>query len=202
MIDFSLIKNIEGWCSEEKSNKMYDLIINTKPKTIVEIGVFGGKSLLPQAFALKENGMGIIHGVDSWQKEDCVRGMKSELDINWWSSIDYDKIYDGCVNGIKENNLQEYVKLHRMSSEEYSFMIDYSIDILHIDGNHEEESSCRDVQLYFPKVVSGGYIWLDDINWKQMQRAVTMIEKEYGCKFIDNARSTDLFDTCNLYQKI
>ena len=197
-----VINLLEGWCSEEKSNKLYDLIIKTKPSKLVEIGVFGGKSLLSQAFALKDNNQGIIHGVDSWKVNDCIDGMQNESAINWWNALDYEKIYNGCKSSIENNNLQNYIKLHRMSSEEYSKMIDYEIDILHIDGNHEEESSCKDVELYLPKVKKGGYIWFDDANWHQTQKAINLIENKFECKLIDKARSDDPNNFCNLYIKL
>ena len=65
------INSLEGWCTEDKIVKLYDLIIEVKPYFLVEIGVFGGKSLLSQAFALKENNKGIIHlskllGPNTW----------------------------------------------------------------------------------------------------------------------------------------
>ena len=151
-MDFSKISNLEGWCTLDKSKKLYDLIKKTNPKNVVEIGVFGGKSLLSQAFALKDNNNGIIHGIDSWKYNDCIDGMTDSDAINWWKTLDYEKIYNGCVNAIISNGLENYVNLHRMTSEEYSNFINYEIDILHRDGNHEEESSCKDVGLYLPRV--------------------------------------------------
>lgn len=201
-MNYDLIKNIDGWCSQEKMTKMYNLIIDTNPSCLVEIGVFGGKSLLVQAFGLRENQKGIIHGIDSWNIKDCLSGMKLEEHINWWSNLDYEKIYNGCIRAIEENKMEKYIELHKMTSEEYSKIIDFEIDILHIDGNHEEESSCKDVELYVPKVKHGGYIWFDDIGWKQTEKAVNLLETKYKCKLIDSAMSDDLNNWCNLYQKI
>lgn len=197
----NIINGLEGWCSEDKITKLYDLIIDKKPLNVVEIGVFGGKSLLSQAFALKDNKRGIIHGIDSWRSSDCIEGMTNNDAIYWWKILDYEKIYNGCVNAIITNNLQDYVQLHRMTSEEYSNNINYEIDILHIDGNHEEESSCRDVELYLPKVKKDGYIWFDDANWHQTQKAVNLLENKFNCKLIDKAKSNDPNNFCNLYIK-
>lgn len=198
----NIINSLDGWCSFEKCNKLYNLIIQTRPMHLVEIGVFGGKSLLSQAFALKDNQMGIIHGVDSWAITDCTDGMKDPAAINWWSTLDYEKIYNGCITAINTNNLQNYIQLHKTTSEEYINLIDYEIDILHIDGNHEEEHSCKDVELYLPKVKYGGYIWFDDANWSQTQKAVQLIENKYRCKLIDKAQSDDPNNFCNLYVKL
>lgn len=198
----NIINSLDGWCSPQKCTKLYDLIVKTRPTNLVEIGVFGGKSLLSQAFALKDNNHGIIHGIDSWKANDCINGMQQEAAINWWNNLNYDKIYNGCVNAINANNLQNYICLHKMSSEEYSKLIDFEIDILHIDGNHEEEHSCKDVELYLPKVKSGGYIWFDDANWHQTQKAVGLIENKFKCQLVDKAQSEDPNNYCNLYIKV
>jgi predicted O-methyltransferase YrrM len=200
-MDFSKISNLEGWCTLDKSKKLYDLIKKTNPKNVVEIGVFGGKSLLSQAFALKDNNNGIIHGIDSWKYNDCIDGMTDSDAINWWKTLDYEKIYNGCVNAIISNGLENYVNLHRMTSEEYSNIINYEIDILHIDGNHEEESSCKDVELYLPRVKKGGYVWFDDANWHQTQKAINLLQNKFNCKLIDKAKSDDPNNFCNLYIK-
>jgi hypothetical protein len=60
---------LEGWCSKEKACAFIDLVLQEKPQTCVEIGVFGGKSLLPVAMALKSLGQGIVIGVDPWDKK-------------------------------------------------------------------------------------------------------------------------------------
>jgi len=67
-----------------------------------EIGVFGGKSLLSQAFALKDNNKGIIYGMDSWKACDCIEGMEHEISIKWWTELDYESIYNRCVDEIKK----------------------------------------------------------------------------------------------------
>lgn len=200
---FNILNQLEGWCTLEKCTKLYDLIIKTKPTHLVEIGVFGGRSLLSQAFALKDNNHGTIYGVDSWCVTDCVNGMTQPEAITWWKGLNYEQIYNSCINAINANQLNEHILLKRMTSEQYIHLIDYEIDILHIDGNHEEENSCRDVELYLPKVKSGGYIWFDDANWYQTKKAVDLIENKFACKLIDKAAADDKNNNyCNLYIKV
>ena len=40
MLNFSKINRLEGWCSFEKANAVYDLVIQEKPKDLLEIGAF------------------------------------------------------------------------------------------------------------------------------------------------------------------
>ena len=96
--------------------------------------------------------------------------------------------------------MENYITIYKSKSSDCVDMID-KIDILHIDGNHEEESSYRDVELYVPKVKKGGYIWFDDANWYQTQKALNLIESEFNCKLVDKAKSDDPNNFCNLYIK-
>ncbi|MBI2809024.1 MAG: hypothetical protein HYX68_28910 [Planctomycetes bacterium] len=47
---------LEGWCTPEKAQMLAALIIDALPALCVEIGVHGGKSLIPQAMALRQTG--------------------------------------------------------------------------------------------------------------------------------------------------
>lgn len=200
MINYNNIKKIDGWCSDEKIEKMIDLIIKTKPTNIAEIGVYYGKSLICQALALKENKCGKIYAIDSWNIKDCTEFIEEQSAIKWWNDIDLNLVYESFLNSIKENEVENYVEIFKYKSIDCIDMIDY-IDILHIDGNHEENSSCRDVHLYLPKVKIGGYIWFDDAKWHQTQNAINLIETVYNCKLIDKAYWDDKINYCSLYQK-
>jgi predicted O-methyltransferase YrrM len=43
--------------------------------------------------------------------------------------------------------------------------------LLHIDGNHSEEASTSDVDLFMPLVKPGGVVFMDDLNWDSTKRA-------------------------------
>lgn len=196
-----IITPLEGWLSDEKYNKLYDLIINSHPTNLVEIGVFGGKSFFTQAFALKENGHGKIIGIDPWNVENNIEYVNNPEVINWWSKIDYNLLYTSCQRFINTHNLEQYAELKKVTSHDYITHINFDIDILHIDGNHEEESSCRDVELYLPKIKSGGYVWFDDATWHQTKSAIKLIEDKFGCILKDKARDENPINFCALYQK-
>ena len=71
---YACMRQLEGWCSEQKASILVELVLKTRPEKIVEIGVFGGKSLVPMACALKENGSGKIYGIDPWSSAESVVG--------------------------------------------------------------------------------------------------------------------------------
>lgn len=155
---------IHGWCSAEKSDAMIDLILNTKPKVCVEIGVFAGSSILPTASALKCLGRGKVYAIDPWKTNECLRGMKESAHLEWWSNVNLNDIYLLFIKLLREEKISEYCKVLKMSSKEAVDFVPKTIDILHIDGNHCEEAALFDAQTYIPKVKPGGYIWFDDID--------------------------------------
>ena len=67
---FAYMSQLEGWCSEDKAGILIDLIVKYKPQVIVEVGVWGGKSLVPMANALRANGSGKIYGIDPWDNRE------------------------------------------------------------------------------------------------------------------------------------
>jgi hypothetical protein len=167
---------MEGWCSPEKALAMAELILEVRPKLVVELGVFGGRSLVPQAIALRETGQGVIIGIDPWENEAALEGVNNPADRDWWSTVDLDYIHRHCMEHIWLNELEHYIVIVRARSERCLPALGLDeIDICHIDGNHSELASCRDVADWVPRVRSGGYVWFDDSNWESTQKAVEMM---------------------------
>jgi predicted O-methyltransferase YrrM len=159
---FLAMQELQGWCGEHKASILIDLILASKPQTIVEIGVFGGKSLIPMAFALQANGKGKIYGIDPWSSQESIKGM-DEANSEWWGSLDHDEILIGLLEKIKKFRLQDHVSLTRATSEQAPII--NNIDILHIDGNHSDKHSYLDVTKWVPLVRKGGIIIIGDVSW-------------------------------------
>ena len=54
-----------GWCTPEKAAAMVEIIADDRPRIVVEIGVFAGRSLGVIGMALRENGvMARAYGLD------------------------------------------------------------------------------------------------------------------------------------------
>jgi predicted O-methyltransferase YrrM len=176
----------EGWCTVEHALDLAQLIIDTKPAVVVEIGTFAGGSLIPQAIALKEVGAGKVYGIDPWSKEAALEQMftadpntpPADVEVNrkWWSEVDLDKMLRLCMEGIWRFDLESYATVIRARSQDCGELFP-SIDICYIDGNHSEVASCRDVELYLPKVKAGGHVWFDDAQWASTQPAQVLIQE-------------------------
>ncbi len=170
---FGYMDQLEGWCSKNKASVLIDLIFMLKPQTIVEIGVWGGKSLIPMAYALKANQRGKAFGIDPWDSAESAEGMDS-VNYDWWSSIDHERILRGLQIKIIEFALEEQIILLKTTSERAPFIPD--IDMLHIDGNHSEKASWIDVNKWVPLVRKGGLIIFDDITWGTNTKAVRWLD--------------------------
>lgn len=168
------LPTIQGWCSADKALAFVDIIIEHQPELCVEIGVFGGSSLIPQALALKQNGKGFIYGIDPWTKDAALEEMIHEDHKKWWSELNIDEIYEHALHNIKHFEVAKFCGLIREKAEDcVDRFQDESIDLLHIDGNHSEALSYKDATLYLPKVKVGGHIMFDDIWWTEEGNYVT-----------------------------
>jgi predicted O-methyltransferase YrrM len=187
------VQSMEGWCTVEKALSLASNILANKAGFVVEIGVFGGRSLVPMALALQSLGRGIVYGIDPWKKEACLEGKNDSANDQWWANIDYSVIQEKCVQTIWGLNLAPHVVLLRAPSQICASLFQSPIDVLHIDGNHSEETSVRDVNLWVPKVATGGFVWIDDTDW--------LTTKNAQKRLAEMAVKISEVGNCHLYQK-
>ena len=183
---------IYGWCSHSKASILIDIINRKQATTIVEIGVWGGKSLIPMAHALKTLGKGKIYGIDPWNNHESIVGVMDHANINYWSRVDHEAVFQTLLYNIDRFGLEDQVELIRDTSANADPIPD--IDLLHIDGNHSNGASYLDVTKWVPLVKPGGWIVVDDINWHEFGK-FTQAE---SVKWLDEHchRMGDITDVC------
>jgi predicted O-methyltransferase YrrM len=170
---FASMEKLQGWCSREKAAVLIDIILALRPQTVVEIGVFGGKSLVPMALALNYTGSGKIYGIDPWSSQESAKGLEGEHQ-EWWSALDHDSILASLWDEIQISALTNVIELRRMTSESCPPIA--GIDIIHIDGNHSADSALFDVTKWVPLLKEGGLIIFDDLNWESTSAAVAWLD--------------------------
>ncbi|MBC6983719.1 class I SAM-dependent methyltransferase [Caulobacter sp. 17J80-11] len=166
---------LQGWCSREKAEYLARAVLSQRPEICVEIGVFGGRSLIPCAAALRELGSGEIYGIESWSPQVSVEFNTSAVNDVWWRDIDYGAIKENFLRFLVDERLMREVRVIESSSQRSSQMFD-RIDFLHIDGGHSTYGSSEDVILYVRKVVPGGIVVFDDVNWATTTPARLILE--------------------------
>lgn len=163
-------EKIEGWCTKEKAIKMAELITDDT-KLCVELGVFGGRSLLPLGIMCK----GDVVGIDAWKVESSLTGINDKTNDEWWAKIDYNKMKNYTHNLMKKYNCNNVKLIQMESSEAIKFFADESISFLHQDSNHSEKISCVEVELYHKKVKKNGIWVFDDTNWETTKKAQELL---------------------------
>ena len=169
----------EGWCSEEKALKLAELLMEKQPKVCVEVGVFGGRSLVPQALTLKEIGQGgHITGIDPWTLDAALDGGIGQENEEWWkNNVNLEDIYRGFIEAVLNLKLTFECRWIRARSEwAVNLFRDGEVDWLHLDSNHSEEVSCRDVHLWSPKMAAKSIWIMDDTDWPSQAVALERIK--------------------------
>lgn len=184
-------------CYYEKALKMMDLVYEVRPHLCVEIGVYGGASIYPTASVLKYLKQGIVVGIDPWSQNRCMEGLAQEgEEYQWWAKKDLEVIFWAFVAMVEKYDLAESCRVIRSDgASAVQGFENGSIDILHIDGNHSETVSFKDVELYLPKMKKGGYVWFDDVNMPATNRAVSLLSR--SAEFIP---SFSIEGKCHLYR--
>jgi len=154
---------LTGWCSWEKAQTLAAAVLTVRPKVIVEIGVWGGKSFVPMVMAQRHLGFGMSYAIDPWSPAASVLGQQNDADKEWWGHQDkHDYAYGEFMKNIESLGLCSHIEVIRKASDEVAPQSD--IGILHLDGNHGEQT-IRDVTRFAPNVIPGGFVFLDDIGW-------------------------------------
>ncbi len=170
--------HMDGWCLEERACEMAERILETKAKVIVDIGVYAGRSTIAMGFAARELGQSVVYGIDPWKVDSAVEGDNVEANARWWrENSNLEHMHQRTMECIWAHRLDQWVVILRSPSQ-YVHQLFPQIDFLNLDGCHTEVASCRDVELYFPKLKQGAYATVDDCDWATVQPALKMIEKQ------------------------
>ena len=189
-----------GWCFDEKRKLIHNLVKTTHSKVCVEIGVYKGSSLFAFAEILETIG-GKITGIDPWSfemsKNDIETADKIYEDYFYNQLLKgqetFDIIYNGVSDIVSNNDMSKTITLLRKPSEDAFIEFENeSIDIIHIDGNHNEMNVSRDILLYLPLVKKGGYIVMDDSDWNSVKNSINRFLLPY-CDLVDDIGTTSYF---------
>jgi len=166
-----------GGCSVDKAYAMAWMIRRYQLRTTLDIGVYMGRSLFPQAIAHRRCTGGVAYGVDPWAAAAAEqRDMPEykELLERFVRETDFEAVY-GEVERLRNKwSLEKHCVLIRETSEaaaQYFAERDIEFDLIHIDGNHDTKMVSRDVELYVPRLREGGFLFMDDVTWPSVRPA-------------------------------
>lgn len=175
-------EQLPGWCTLDKGTRLLQ-IARSLPQgaRCVELGVHGGRSLVALGLGLALGGHGHLDGIDSYTEADCMEGHHSgsELDQHLhqlWSTTDYDNLLRVALAAVERYGLGPFVSIVRKRNDDAAAdYADGSIDLMHLDANHSEPASCRDVTTWLPKMAPSSTWICDDVNWASMGKALELL---------------------------
>lgn len=161
---------IHGWCCKEKEKDIFYYLDRFNCKKGLEIGVFGGSSLVRLGYMFKANN-GFIIGIDPYEASYSNQyDEKGSVNYEWWKEINYKDIHEHALENIKKYNLEKHIGLLKIDSQTFSKYVSFEeLDFIHIDGNHTIEQALKDLIQYLPKLKDGSLIFFDDIGWDSLQ---------------------------------
>jgi predicted O-methyltransferase YrrM len=188
-----LLPQLAGWCSLRKALWLAELVSSSNAIRICEIGVYGGRSLLPMAIAARRRQDAVAYAVEPWSNSVAVACATNKENDQWWRRVDLKAIKDRFLSAVMAYNLTGIVKTIELSSNEarVAFLVDPSnrFDILHIDGSHAEAQALADVVDWLPLVAPGGIIVLDDIDWDTVKMARDHLRA--ACIVVEEVRESE-----------
>jgi len=161
---------------EDKLNRIpFTFIIDKKDLIGVEIGVDNGDNALNILQNLDIKRLYLIDPYNSW----LGKGKKAGSKLAYREAVNKLKDYKDKIIWILEK------------SEDVVSIIPNDLDFVYIDGNHSYEFVKKDIELYVPKVKSGGLIAGHDFNILDVLVAVMGY---FNCKGVNYCNSRDCKD--------
>lgn len=175
--------DLGGGSGVVKALILADLVVGEGVERVVEIGVWRGRSLLPMAATLDHLGRGEAVGIDPYRADAALQtdehGYGDAL-TRWAEDTDWDAVHAEVLGRIEALGLGRRCRLLRMTSEVAAERFpDASIDLLHVDGNHDRRAVERDLALYGPALRDGGLLVLDDISWSSVRDAAATVRDSW-----------------------
>lgn len=166
------LEDLEGWCWAEKAERMLSIALDERAEIMVEVGVYGGRSLIPLIVAAQHN-RGYVWGIDAWSNTVATTVPYGQDHNTFWKNDDMGRVKDKLFKFLGEHKLSGHVAIVEASGEQALHLFqDKSIDLLHVDASHSVLDEARDVSSYLMKLRTGGILIIDDTDRDEVQIAV------------------------------
>ena len=153
---------------EIPSYAIYSVLDLIKPGEIAcEIGVRSGQS----SFALLNKGC-FVYMIDPWEEYEEYTESKAYR---------FEEDYENVLKMV--NEFPNQYKIIRKKSDDTLNDVPNNLSLVYIDGNHVHDFVLRDMNNYWPKIRSGGWLTGDDISMEGVAKAVVefYFEKRKEC---------------------
>jgi cephalosporin hydroxylase len=153
------MEHIIGWNS---TNEIFrNLIEITRPKVIIEVGSWHGKSTIHMAKICREMGLGTkIYCVDTWLGAiEFYTNPTPERDLLLKDG--YPQVFYKFLENIRNESVDDMIVPIPLPSN-MAHKILPNADLIYIDGSHEYEDVKSDIEIYRKKLNQNGMMFGDD----------------------------------------
>lgn len=153
---YGIVGNIDGFLSIREGELLYNLAKNcTGEGAIVEIGSWKGKSTICLGLGSRAGKQLLIYAIDP-------HSGSSEHIETYGSVWTFTEFQDNIKNIGLNDIVNPIVKTSKEAAEEFV----EPVALVFIDGAHEYDLVKLDYQLWFPKVIEGGFMAFHDVpSW-------------------------------------
>ena len=189
--DFSpLPENLFGWASD--SSAFNDVLLSSKPKCIIEVGSYLGKSAVNMAKIMLNQGIDDfeIVCVDTWL--GSVEHWLGDEVLRSTFAHGRPTLYEQFISNIIHQKLTDYITpfpVDSINAAEYFVHSCIESDLIYVDAGHDYLSVKADLIAYSNVVKKGGYILGDDWQHGPVKNAVQDV---FGIKNVIS-KSSDKF---------
>ena len=178
------IEDIPGWYDDAYQSLHAEIVKSAPPgSTLVELGVFAGKSLLGLGRLAKQSGKGLrVVGVDTFlgsPEHKIVRDHDGAV-----QGKDHGGVLVGeAVHNLWAADLLDVVTLIAADSVRAShFFPNQSVWSVYIDADHSEHMVLRDILAWQGKVVTGG--WLAGHDYGVYPGVAAAVDRLYPSRMV------------------
>jgi FkbM family methyltransferase len=170
------LRAIEGWCTPRKAVWLAGLIAENRCSRVLEVGIYGGRSLIPMALAVREHAPdGRVYGVESWSSDAAEETATDAVGDVWWRNVELEAVKARFLRNLLDNELAGIVNILEMSSDEalrcLAAIGPFELDLIHVNGSRAEAQALHGVRSWSGLLRPGGILVLDGIAWPSMQEA-------------------------------
>jgi len=146
----------EGFLSPNEQVTLFSKALNVKG-AIVEIGSWKGKSTIMLAYGSIAGNGNKVYAIDPHTGRPDVPEEYLKIDT-----------FQEFQNNIKNAGVSNVVVPIVKKSEDAISDVTEPVSMLFIDGDHSYESTLKDLELWYPKLVDGGVVAFHDTLSKQL----------------------------------
>ena len=147
-----LVKDVDGWFTDKEGMLLYNLAKRcTGRGVIVEIGSWKGKSTIWLAQGSKAGKKVKVYAIDPHIGSPPLKPNGEEI----WT-------FDEFKRNITAAGADDIISPIVKTSEEAVREVTEPVELIFIDGDHTYEGVKKDFELWYPKVVPGGFMVFHD----------------------------------------